>query len=1236
MRKTPILIKPVHVLLMCIGLLPSLLSTQTLPDKVAFEKYGVAEGLPEEMAVNLVQDRQGFIWATTQNGLVKFDGYQMKVIKSWQEKDTTYHIRNLNGGLLLSRNGKLWIGGVREGTGLFSFNPETETFTTYPIDYDDPTKTPYNNCFLLYEDLSNHIWFNSISDGEEDPVLCRLNPETGIVSRYPQTVRQGRINDIVLNFKLAESQKDSSLWLREDKGNVMRFERKKDSFELIFKKGEVLPGTDRNDSIQDITPPGKSGLIPMGNNRHLYLWDPLEQKVVETFDFPSREAVEWQGTAFEDLHGNIWNSSYDEISRIDRKNAQRSDYKIGQGVLAFDKTLKNIRSIIPSYQDLDFIVFNVNSTDRGLVALLRYTFSDGAFHLYDLGFNDAENAFAKNGFRYNLLRDKSGLFWVGTRPNMYKQAPKKRQITSFRNDPEDLSRLPNDTIWTFFEDSRERLWVGTQNGIAQKIGENTFRQYFIGPGNEGKNSLGDINQIYEDSQGRIWVCAIDKGLLRFNEQTLSYESIPFLEDKEVNVIRMAEDGNGNLWLSAIRKGVYILDPDTGMVIKRFEPEGADTHLLSSNVIVKIFKDSKNQIWLGDPRDNDQALFKYVEEKEQFEHYRFDAQDTLTLSSNEILFMTEDDRGRMWVGTDGGLNLYERDNDIFHRNLDLMSLPSVPGFHQAGNGKMWFTAYSGEGLALVGPGVNDVEVFGEDIGLLHNDVVTNWGEGKLLMDDFGKLWLPTQRGLSVFDTTTKTYSSYFEADGYQQYTGVHSSIKTKKGDIWIGGDQGLYHIIPEKLAAKDSTLPNVVITRIGIQDSVYNSADGVLFEKAVPYTQAVTLDHTQRDLSFEFVALHYLKPEDNLYSWKLENYDTKWSEPSLDRRVSYKNLSPGTYLFRVRGSNADGVWNEEGASMAITIRPPWWQTGWAYFLYLLLVGFIGYRLHLFQKQRTIRKERERAREKELEQAKEIEKAYAELKATQSQLIQSEKMASLGELTAGIAHEIQNPLNFVNNFSELNMELLEELDEETGKGNLKEVQNLTKDIKENELKINHHGKRADSIVKGMLQHSRSSDGQKELTDINVLADEYVRLAYHGLRARDKSFNATFKTDLDSSIGKVNIVPQEIGRVVLNLLNNAFYAVNEKKQTTQKEYSPTVSLITKKTKNGIEIQVSDNGKGMPEEVRNKVFQPFFTTKPTGQGTGLGLSLSYDIIKAHGGTLEVKSEEGKGTEFIIKLPVA
>ncbi len=283
-----------------------------------------------------------------------------------------------------------------------------------------------------------------------------------------------------------------------------------------------------------------------------------------------------------------------------------------------------------------------------------------------------------------------------------------------------------------------------------------------------------------------------------------------------------------------------------------------------------------------------------------------------------------------------------------------------------------------------------------------------------------------------------------------------------------------------------------------------------------------------------------------------------------------------------------------------------------------------------------------------QKEELQQTVIELKSTQALLIQSEKMASLGELTAGIAHEIQNPLNFVNNFSEVTKELLDEMKEELDKGNTDDAKEIADDVKLNLEKINHHGQRAADIVKGMLQHSRSSSGIKELTNINALADEYFRLAYHGLRAKDKSFNATMKTDFDESIGNINIIPQDMGRVILNLITNAFYVVTERNkleglrkkeenalQFQSSTYEPTVCVKTKKVNSKVEITVTDNGNGIPQKILDKIFQPFFTTKPTGQGTGLGLSLSYDIVKAHGGELKVETKEGEGTEFIIQLPV-
>jgi signal transduction histidine kinase len=355
-------------------------------------------------------------------------------------------------------------------------------------------------------------------------------------------------------------------------------------------------------------------------------------------------------------------------------------------------------------------------------------------------------------------------------------------------------------------------------------------------------------------------------------------------------------------------------------------------------------------------------------------------------------------------------------------------------------------------------------------------------------------------------------------------------------------------------------------------------------------------NNQFDSAFKYLELA-LKTKDSLAKIRISNL-AEFQNLTFSEQLRLQNLAKEKRLYQSR------------------VRTYTLLVGLGIFL---LIALILFRNNL-QKQKT---------------NKVLEKTLTDLKATQLQLIQSEKMASLGELTAGIAHEIQNPLNFVNNFSEVNAELIDEMQQELDKGNLADAKAISNDIKENEQKINHHGRRADSIVKGMLQHSRSSGGVKEPTDINALADEYLRLAYHGLRAKDKSFNATMKTDYDESIGNINIIPQDMGRVILNLITNAFYVVDEKKKSGVDNYEPTVTVSTKKVNYIVEIKVKDNGNGIPQKVLDKIFQPFFTTKPTGQGTGLGLSLSYDIVKAHGGELKVDTKEGEGSIFIINLSV-
>jgi two-component system NtrC family sensor kinase len=418
--------------------------------------------------------------------------------------------------------------------------------------------------------------------------------------------------------------------------------------------------------------------------------------------------------------------------------------------------------------------------------------------------------------------------------------------------------------------------------------------------------------------------------------------------------------------------------------------------------------------------------------------------------------------------------------------------------------------------------------------------------------------------------------------------------------------------------------SILYKKLRVNDSaIYYALKGFNYGKEVSFKKGIMLngnllaelyDSTQPSLALQYYKVA-IAAKDSLYG--------------VNSLQTIENLITGEEAKRKELENAKTAYQNKLKFYGLL-------TGLAV---LLIVAFILYRNNRQkQKANTLLQHQKQ----EIEQQKEkVESTLSELKSTQAQLIQSEKMASLGELTAGIAHEIQNPLNFVNNFSEVNSELVEELQAERSKPQAERDEVLEdgviNDIKQNLEKINHHGKRADAIVKGMLQHSRQTTGVKEPTDINALCDEYLRLAYHGLRAKGKDFNAEIKTDLDPSIGKINLVPQDIGRVLLNLFNNAFYAVNEKAklQSASGGYMPQVTVQTRRFGDRIEIRAKDNGNGISQKIVDKIFQPFFTTKPTGQGTGLGLSLSYDIIKAHGGEIKVETKVGEGSEFIIQLPV-
>jgi signal transduction histidine kinase/ligand-binding sensor domain-containing protein len=521
------------------------------------------------------------------------------------------------------------------------------------------------------------------------------------------------------------------------------------------------------------------------------------------------------------------------------------------------------------------------------------------------------------------------------------------------------------------------------------------------------------------------------------------------------------------------------------------------------------------------------------------------------------------------------------------------------------------------------------------------------------DNDGNIWFNTERSISRLNPETGKIITLSEKEGWQEQP-YHGSpvVKDNAGDLYFFGFDGLDRIKPDNLRV-DYPPSSIYLKSLEISQNTIPLLTGV------NDLRHLSLKYFQNRISIETGIIdYYSKGSSRIrYKLELEGKNENWQYGPSNYIIRFEGLQPGNYTLRIQASNAALQFNGPEKVLIIKIDPPWWQTYWAWTLSVVLFlatvyAFIAYRSRKLIREKHVLEEKVTVRTKQLSEAnKELSEKQEEittqrdqlsvtltdLKATQKQLIQSEKMASLGELTAGIAHEIQNPLNFVNNFSDVSLELLDEMETELNKGDKEEAMAIAGDIRQNLEKINQHGKRADGIVKGMLQHSKSGSGVKEPTDINPLADEYMRLAYHGLRSKDKTFSAEMVTCLDSNLPKVNIVPQDMGRILLNLFNNAFYAVNQKKKTAGTDYKPEVTLTTALENELVVIKVKDNGVGIPEAIKEKIMQPFFTTKPTGEGTGLGLSLTYDmVVKGYGGSIAVDSKEGGFTEFIVKLPLS
>jgi len=898
---------------------------------------------------------------------------------------------------------------------------------------------------------------------------------------------------------------------------------------------------------------------------------------------------------FEDSKGNFWvGSGGDGLHIMDREKGIFKHYYYNAKRAA---TLSRPPQVFRNGSPIDHISFITEDAD-GRILIGAFLQGINYFNpvdstvkhygpFYDANINilkeDKETGL-KTGQLFRIFHSREGLMWIPTLSgDLYTAEPVRTDFPYYSLN----GNFPG--VYSLYREPRgDFLWAGTEQGLFRK-----------------DLQTGELKVWLHDPRNANSICSD-------------------------TIVSIQPGDDGKLWL-ATQNGLTLFDPvlNTFDLWKHDERNPTSLH---SNSLNYIFIDKQKTIWIGFA---DAGMDKMNAKTGTFTHFSREPEKLQTLSGNLVSQICEDRNGYIWIATSRGLDRLDKKSGAIHHYIQKSFMPAVIVDKK---GIIWASSFFTSVLRYDSVS-NSFQPF-KDANLKKEIYrVIN-----IIEDKQENIWCIQANAMVRIDEKREHVKIYDKRSGLHENLSVTvNNTLSDNGELFFGDHRGYYHVVPALL--KDiNQRPSVILTSLRIGDKEVFAGKNQPLTAPVPDAREIKLDYYQNHFSVEFAGINYKAEGKMSYLFKLDNYDKEWHNTGTEHNAYFYNIPPGQYTLLIRAISEDGSTGEK--TIAISITPPWWRTWWAYTLFTLAFiamvwSFIYFRSRQLRSENRRLENKVTARTKELQAEKEkVESALTELKSTQAQLIQSEKMASLGQLTAGIAHEIQNPLNFVNNFSEVNSELIGEMVEEVDKGNTNEVKTIANDIRQNLEKINYHGKRADAIVKGMLQHSHASAGKKAPTDIHALCDEYLKLSYHGFRAKEKDFNVTIKTDFDKSIGDINIIPQDMGRVLLNLYNNAFYAVSQKATNFKLQpgpgaYESRVSVSTKKLGDRVEIRVEDNGDGIPKNIIDKIFQPFFTTKPTGQGTGLGLSLAYDMVKAHGGEISVHTKEGEYSVFLVSLPI-
>ncbi|MEZ4895980.1 MAG: two-component regulator propeller domain-containing protein [Saprospiraceae bacterium] len=1089
----------------------------------------------------------------------------------------------------IDQRGHLWVGTWGQGVSRF----DGRHFTNFSV----ANGLPANLISSILEDRAGRIWIGTDGRG-----VCRYDG----LEFTTIHIDRGVSNSVV---EIKES-KSGKLWILT-RASLALLDPEQNQVTLLDKKVYGLQNTTLTCLQED-----QNGHLWIGTFEGVVCIDPQTNQKIRSLSLDNGLVGTHINDIYEDKQGNIWIATEKGINCFLRSDQDK---------------MAHYTSLYPGE---DQNVQTIQADPRGRIWFGSYT---GAVQCSIVNGAIVKNAqFDFPEFGGLLTIDDQGKLWIGTSNSgvICFDPPVSEKSGSFMTYSKAQGLLPMDRVVSINQDAKGDYWLGSstivrfdgtsiteytpEQGIPGAIVslitlESSGKIWFGGWWNENwitsydpvTNGLGESFTTYTTDQGfpnglipycvtdhlgQVWFSTWQHGVIRYDGKTFTnYSNRQGLGNNMVKT--MVEDEQGNMWFGTGGMGVSCYIPAHGGVILDYSVEQG----LASGLVNKIIKDSQHNLWIATEKGLNFIRAGNLEKiNTEIKRSSIQAEpltnilQTFTtgdgLPDNNITNMVELGQGKMALGCNRGLVLFTIPQD------------------------------SGQDLVEL----HDLEIFNVQSGYPARNVETT-SNNSMFVDDDGILWMATSS--TITPLVRFDYNALHRNDKKPSVT--IQQIKINEEAIsWQTLTDGENNSLVPADSISSSLISDEFITYgksldESDRENLRRKYGAVKFNGIQPFFHLP--EHLVLPIKFNRITIDYGTNELNRpqlveYQYKLDGYDQDWSPVLKKNSVTYGNIREGTYTFYVKarytgpGVDDANAWTDP-VLYSFTVLPPWYRSWFAYLVYavLLLAGI--WQVHLYQRKRTLRAEREKAQERELAQAREIEQAYHKLgvaheslKSTQSQLIQSEKMASLGELTAGIAHEIQNPLNFVNNFSEVNKELIEELKQAVSKNDSEEIQIILKDLSDNEGKVNQHGKRADAIVKSMLQHSRASTGEKEPTDINTLCDEYLRLAYHGLRAKNKNFNADLKTEFDPDLPKIQAVPQDMGRVLLNIINNGFQALQGVK-------NPILTVSTNRNGDQVEIRIADNGPGIPDHIKDKIFQPFFTTKPTGQGTGLGLSLAVTL---------------------------